>query len=373
VNIDPKTITVGELFAGYDDKGDDGVRAYNGKLDVRPPYQREFVYKDKQRDAVIDTLRKDYPLNLMYWAVRDDGSYEIIDGQQRTISICQFVEGDFSFEKRYFDNLEKDEKEQVLSYPLTVYLCSGTDSEKLAWFETINIAGLELTKQELRNAVYAGPWVTDAKRHFSSRSAPAIGLGGDYMSGASNRQAYLETVIKWISEDGDVDGYMATHQNDPDAHDLWLYFQAVIAWVKASFSVYRKKEMTGLPWGELYNEFKDTKLDPKKLEDEIKTLMIDDDVSSTKGIYAYVLTRNEKTLSLRTFTEAEKRQAYERQNGLCANETKCLTPGNSDGKQVFDSAEMEADHIKPWSKGGKTNPDNCQMLCLACNRQKGAI
>jgi hypothetical protein len=373
VKIDPTTITVGELFEGYDDKGDDGVRAYNGKLDVRPPYQREFVYKDKQRDAVIDTLRKDYPLNLMYWAVRDDGTYEIIDGQQRTISICQFVEGDFSFEKRYFDNLEKDEKEQVLSYPLTVYLCSGSDSEKLAWFETINIAGLELTKQELRNAVYAGPWVTDAKRHFSSRSAPAIGLGGAFMSGAPNRQAYLETVIKWISEDGDVADYMATHQNDPNANDLWLYFQSMIAWVKATFPVYRKKEMTGLPWGEFYNEFQDAKLDPKKLEDEIKTLMIDDEVSTKKGIYAYVLTHNEKHLSLRAFSEAQKRQAYEHQKGLCANKTYCLTPGNSDGKKVFEIAEMEADHIKPWSKGGKTDVDNCQMLCLTCNRQKGAI
>jgi hypothetical protein len=193
------------------------------------------------------------------------------------------------------------------------------------------------------------------------------------MSGVPNRQAYLEAVIKWISEDGDVDGYMATHQNHPDAHDLWLYFQAVIAWIKATFPVYRKKEMTGLAWGAFYNEFKDTKLDPKKLEDEIKTLMIDDDVSNTKGIYAYVLTRNEKTLSLRTFTEAEKRQAYERQNGLCANKTKCLTPGNSDGKKVFDIAEMEADHITPWSKGGKTDTANCQMLCQEDNRRKGAI
>jgi hypothetical protein len=371
VKIEPKTITVGKLFEGYEDNGDDGVRAYDGKLDVRPPYQREFVYKDKQRDAVIDTLRKDFPLNLMYWAVRGDGTYEIIDGQQRTISICQYIDGDFAFEKRYFHNLKKDEKEQVLSYPLTVYLCSGTDSEKLAWFETINIAGLELTKQELRNAVYAGPWVTDAKRHFSSKNAPAIGLGGDYMSGSPNRQAYLEAVIKWISEDGDVEGYMATHQNDPDAHDLWLYFQAVIAWAKATFPAYRRKEMTGLPWGSFYNEFKGAKLNPKKLEDEITTLMMDDDVTTKKGIYASVRTRNEKHLSIRTFSDAQKRAAYERQDGRCANKTKCLTPGNSDGKRVFDITEMEGDHIKPWSKGGKTEAANCQMLCLPCNRQKG--
>lgn len=372
MKIEPKTITVSELVEGYKDEDDLGVRAYGGKLDVRPPYQREFVYRDKQRDAVIDTLRKDFPLNLMYWAVRGDGTYEIIDGQQRTISICQFVEGDFAFEKRYFHNLEEDERAQVLGYPLTVYLCSGADSEKLAWFETVNIAGLELTKQELRNAVYAGPWVTDAKRHFSRREAPAIGLGGDYMSGAPNRQMYLEAVIKWIGG-GDIDGYMAAHQNDPDAHELWLYFQSVIAWVKATFTVLRKKEMAGLPWGAYYNEFKDVKLDPKKLEGEIETLMMDDDVTKKKGIYAYVLTRNEKHLSIRTFSEAQKRQAYERQKGLCANKTHCLTPGNSDGEKVFEITEMEADHIKPWSKGGRTDAANCQMLCLACNRQKGGV
>jgi HNH endonuclease len=224
----------------------------------------------------------------------------------------------------------------------------------------------------LRNAVYAGPWVTDAKRHFSKRDAPAIGLGGDYMSGAPRRQAYMEAVTRWIN-DGDIEGYMATHQNDPNANELWLYFQSVIAWVKATFPVYRKKEMAGLPWGELYNQFKDAKLDPKKLEDEIKTLMIDDDVTKKKGIYAYVLTREEKHLSIRNFTEAEKRAAYERQKGLCANKTKCLTTGNSDGKKVFDISEMEADHITPWSKGGKTDAANCQMLCLACNRQKGGV
>jgi Protein of unknown function DUF262/HNH endonuclease len=371
MKIELQGITVGELVEGYEDNAELGVRAYDGKLDVRPPYQREFIYKDKQRDAVVDTLRRDFPLNVMYWAVRDDGTYEIIDGQQRTISICQFVEGDFAFQGRYFHNLQQDEKEQVCNYRLTVYLCSGTDSEKLDWFKTINIAGEELTNQELRNAVYAGPWVTDAKRHFSKRDSPAHGLGGDYMSGSAIRQQYLETVIKWIN-DGDIEGYMALHQHDPNANELWLYFQGVIAWVKATFPNYRR-EMKGLPWGELYNQFKDAKLDATKLEDEIEALMIDADVTKKKGIYAYVLTREEKHLSIRTFTEAEKRQAYERQKGMCANKTKCLAPGNSDGKRVFDIAEMEADHIKPWSKGGRTNADNCQMLCLPCNRQKGGV
>jgi hypothetical protein len=339
MNIDLKGITVRELVGGYEDNDELGVRAYDGKLDVRPPYQREFVYKDKQRDAVIDTLRRDFPLNVMYWAVRDDGTYEIIDGQQRTISMCQFVDGDFAFQGRYFHNLQLDEKEQVLNYKLTVYLCSGTDSEKLDWFKTIDIAGEELTNQELRNAVYAGSWVTDAKLHFSKNGCPAIGLGGDYMSGAANRQQYLETVIKWIN-DGDIEGYMAAHHHDPNVNDLWLYFQGVIAWVKATFPNYRR-EMKGLPWGELYNQFKDAKLDSKKLENEIKILMVDDDVTRKKGIYAYVLTRGEKHLSIRSFSQAERREAYERQDGICP---KCGTR--------FEIGEMEADHITPWSKVG---------------------
>lgn len=360
MKIDLKTITVGELVEGYEDKDDLGVRAYDGKLDVRPPYQREFVYKEKQRDAVIDTRRKDFPLNVMYWAVRDDGTYEIIDGQQRTISICQFVESDFAFEKRYFHNLEKDEKEQVLNYPLTVYLCSGTDSEKLDWFETINIAGLELTNQELRNAVYAGPWVTDAKRHFSKRDAPAIGLGGDYMSGAPNRQLYLEAVIKWIN-DGDIEGYMATHQHDSDAAPLWDYFRDVIGWVKSTFPTYRQP-MKNVPWGVLYNQYKDEKLDPAKLEQRISELLADDELENNRGIYSYVLDGQEKHLSLRTFSNAQKLAAYERQKGICPL---C--------KKHYELSQMHGDHILPWSKGGKTVPENCQMLCTIDNIKKSNL
>ena len=172
MNIELKKITIRELTEGYEDNDENGVVGYGGKLDIRPPYQREFVYKDKQRDAVIDTITKDFPLNVMYWAVREDGNFEVIDGQQRTISISQFIDGDFSVkignfpENRAFHNLQKDEKEQILNYELMVYLCSGTDSEKLEWFRTINIAGEKLTEQELRNAVYSGSWVSDAKRFF---------------------------------------------------------------------------------------------------------------------------------------------------------------------------------------------------------------
>lgn len=357
MNIELKEITVRELTNGYEDNEEGGVLGYDGKLDIRPPYQREFIYKDQQRDAVIDTVIKGFPLNVMYWAVREDGNYEVIDGQQRTISIAQFVEGDFAFNNRYFHNLQEDEKQQILNYKLTVYLCSGTDSEKLEWFKTINIAGEELTQQELRNAVYSGSWVSDAKRHFSKNGCAAYGLGGDYLSGTAIRQDYLETTIKWISDNA-IEDYMAKNQNEPNANELWLYFQSVISWVKAIFPNYRR-EMKGVDWGFLYNQFKDDKFDSSKLEEEISLLMEDEDVTKKKGIYTYVLTRKEKYLNIRAFSPNQKREAYERQKGVCVV---C--------KEKFEIEEMEADHITPWHEGGQTSAENCQMLCREDNRRK---
>lgn len=357
MKIELKEITVRELTNGYEDKAGDGVIGFDGKLDIRPPYQREFIYKDKQRDAVINTITKDFPLNVMYWAVREDGNFEVIDGQQRTISIAQFVEGDFAFENRYFHNLQKDEKEKILNYKLMVYLCSGSDSEKLEWFRTINIAGEKLTDQELRNAVYSGSWVSDAKRYFSKNGCAAYSLGGDYLNGSAIRQDYLETTIQWISGDK-IEDYMAQKQNEPNANEIWLYFQNVINWVKVVFPEYRR-EMKGIDWGSLYNEFKDKNVDSKKLEEEISVLMMDEDVTKKKGIYHYVLTRKEKHLNIRAFSDKQKREAYERQKGICAV---C--------EEHFKLNEMEADHITPWHLGGKTNSNNCQMLCKEDNRRK---
>ena len=355
-----KEITIRELAEDYKDHAEEGVTGYAGRLDIRPPFQREFVYDDKQRKAVIDTVKKGFPLNVMYWAVRKDGNYEIIDGQQRTISICQYVNSDFSFKDMFFHNLQDDEQEQILNYKLTVYECSGTDSEKLEWFKTINIAGEELTDQELRNAVYHGSWVTDAKRYFSKTGCPAYQIGGKYMSGTAIRQDYLETVIKWIN-DGKIEEYMSKNQNEPNASKLWLYFTTVINWVETTFTNYRR-EMQGVPWGELYNEHKDENLDSTKLEEQISELMQDPDVTNKKGIYHYVLNGKEKHLNIRAFNDRDKREAYERQKGICVV---C--------KEHFEIEEMEADHITPWHAGGKTIPENCQMLCKECNRRKSGI
>jgi hypothetical protein len=360
VKIELKEITIRELAEDYEDNSEGGVKGYGCKLNIRPPYQREFVYKDKQRDAVINTLIRDFPLNVMYWAVCEDGTYEVVDGQQRTISLCQFVEGEFAFNERYFHNLQKDEKEKILNYKLMIYLCSGTDSQKLDWFKTINIAGEKLTDQELRNAVYAGSWLADAKRYFSKTGCPAYSIGEDFLTGSPIRQDYLETVIAWISN-GEVEAYMAKQQHKPNANELWLYYQSVINWVKATFVKYRK-QMKGIDWGTLYAEFKDKDFDSVKLELEIAKLMEDEDVSNKKGIYAYVLTRKEKHLNIRAFSDNQKREAYERQKGIC---TVC--------KEHFELEEMEADHITPWHTGGKSKAENCQMLCKEDNRRKSGV
>ena len=352
-----KEITVRELAEGYEDNAEGGVVGYGGKLDIRPPYQREFIYKDKQRDAVINTLTKDFPLNVMYWAVCDDGGFEVIDGQQRTISVCQYVNGDFSHQNMYFHNLQDDEQQQILNYKLSVYLCSGTDSERLDWFRTINIAGEKLTDQELRNAVYSGSWVTDAKRYFSKNGCAAYGLASKHLNGSPIRQDYLETAIKWISKDS-IEQYMAKNQHEPNANELWLYFQSVINWVKIVFPECRR-EMKSVNWGFLYNQFENEKYNSKKLEIEIAELMQDEDVTKKSGIYPYVITRDEKYLSIRAFTDKQKREAYEGQEGICV---KC--------EKHFEIEEMEADHITPWHDGGKTTAKNCQMLCKHDNRAK---
>ncbi|HEV2098183.1 MAG TPA: DUF262 domain-containing protein [Stellaceae bacterium] len=360
MKIDLKEITIETLTDGFVDSDEQGVVAYGGKLDIRPPYQREFIYKDKQRDAVIDSVRKEFPLNTMYWAVRNDGDYEVIDGQQRTLAICQYVNCDFSIDGLAFHNLQDDQQQQILGYKLMVYFCSGTDSEKLDWFRTINIAGEEHTDQELRNAVYAGPWTADAKRYFSRTNGAAQGLASNYLRGSPIRQEYLETAIDWQSN-GKIEDYMSQHQHDANATPLWHHFQGVINWVKATFPKYRR-EMKGVRWGRLYSQFHSKSFDTDKLEQEVTALMMDDDVTRKSGIYPYVLDRNERHLNIRAFTENNKREAYERQKGICPKCTK-----------HFEINEMEADHITPWRDGGKTMAANCQMLCKDDNRRKSAV
>ena len=366
-------VSIRDLCEGYEDDGEEGVVGYGGKLNIRPKYQRNFVYEGKRvhlRNAVIDTVTKGFPLNSMYWADIGGGKYEVIDGQQRIISICQYVDGVFSVldrnnEPMFFENLSQTAQDAILDYELMVYFCEGKPEDKLVWFRTINIAGAVLSEQEMRNATYSGPWVTDAKRYFSRRNNPASRLAGKYTSGDWNRQELLETAIKWMQfheQGGSVEDYMAAHQKDGDAKALWSHFEKVIEWVEDTFiggNADERKPMKSVNWGELYTAHGNRKLNPKKLRGEVERLMADEDVTSKKGIYCYVLDGKEKHLSIREFKESEKRTAYERQKGVCP-----------DCEAAFDIAEMEADHITPWSKGGKTEPDNCCMRCAECNRRK---
>ena len=370
MKIEMYEIPISEVVAGYLDSADNGVVAYHGRLDVRPPFQREFIYKDNQRDEVIRTIRKGFPLNVMYWSVsgkNDEGedTYELMDGQQRTISIGQYVAGDFSIDHRGFGNLTTDEQQQILDYKLNIYICDGTEKEKLDWFKIINIVGEELTPQELRNAIYTGSWLADAKKKFSKPSGVGIKIGEPYVKGEPKRQEFLETALSWIAdkENITIEDYMADNQHEANAEELLNYFRTVIKWIETVFPTPKgkkpRKEMKGLKWGILYNKYADKF--KVSLEDKVDALMADDEVGKKSGIYEYLLSGDEKYLSLREFRDNEKRTAYEKQKGICAI---CGEP--------FDFDQMQGDHIKPWSLGGKTVLENCQMLCQKCNLEKKA-
>ena len=368
MNIQERKIKVRDLVEGYTCDADTGVHGYGGLLDIRPPYQREFRYNQKQKQAVVDTILKGFPLNTMYWSVVGDGTYEMIDGQQRTLSICEFHEHVFNIEDPergvlYFRSLTQEEKEAFLDYELTVYLCTGTDKEKLDWFRVINIAGERLLDQELLNAIHVGPFVCDARRYFSKTGCPAYKIGGDLLNGTAIEQAYLATVLHWAARrDGieKVDEYMSAHKDDANASQLWAYFSAIVTWVRTTFPKYRR-EMKGLDWGLLYDRYHQQIYDTQALEEQIRALMEDDEIMKKSGIYSYVLSGDLRDLSFRTFDKKQKREAYERQQGICPH---C--------GQHFQLEEMEADHITPWAEGGITTADNCQMLCRNCNRRKGA-
>lgn len=366
MKISKRSVKVKDLVEGYVDKRDEGVEGLGGNLDIRPPYQREFIYSDDKQQAVIDSVLSGFPLSIMYWVDLGNDRYEVLDGQQRTLSICKFISHDFSIKQgknpQYFGGLTQDEQEIIMNYELDVYVCEGTEQEKLAWFERINVIGEPLTKQELRNSAYTGTWLSDAKKYFSKSSSP-IDKYSKYLSGSKNRQAWLETVLKWAShaEYGEVniEQYMADHKQDDDAKELWQYIFKVFNWVDFLFNY--RKNMKGLDWGGLFNTYsQDTfKLNKDELEEEVSSLMTDESLESSKGIYYYIFTRDEKYLDIRAFTPRQKQIAYERQKGIC--------PVCGD---FYEIDEMHADHIIPFSKGGKTEQDNCQVLCRKDNLMK---
>lgn len=370
MKITPIQVTVADLTKNYKDDGDGGVFGYDGRLTIRPSFQREFVYKDKQRNSVIDSVMKDRPLNVMYWSKTGPDTYEVLDGQQRTISIAQYINKDFPINidgnDKFFQNLTSTEQDKILNYQLTIYVCEGTDKEKLEWFEIINIAGEVLTHQELLNATFTGPWLSDAKTYFSKRNCTAGQMAEGYIKGNPIRQDYLEKALFWIADRDELKNgqeYMARHQQDRDANELWQYFMTVINWAKMLFPITRRNITEVQDWGILYNRYHNNSYNSNTLEADMKTLLMDDDVTKKSGIIPYVLSDrtkyDEKTLSIRAFTDSEKRAAYEKQKHICPI---C--------RKEYKYEEMQGDHIIPWSQGGHTKPDNLQMLCRKCNSEK---
>lgn len=366
------SVTVGVITKGYVNNEELGVRGYDGRLDIRPPYQREFIYNEREQQAVITTVLNGYPLNVMYWVRRADDAecpYEVIDGQQRTLSLCEYVAGKFSYDFKNFFNQPEDIRLRILDYPLTVYVCEGEPSEKLEWFKTINIAGKPLNEQEINNAIFAGPFVSDAKRHFSKSNCGAYRLGKDLVNGTPIRQDFLKKALEWMADHETRDGhrqsavgYMSAHQHDPNANNLWQYFQTVLNWAMNNFDMKRfKKIMKGLDWALLYDKYHTETLDTVEMGRRISELMRDSEILRQSGIIPYVLTGDEHYLDLRAFPEDIKLAVWEQQGHLCAV---C-------GKE-FDFEFMEGDHITPWRDGGRTVVENCQMLCRECNRRKGA-
>lgn len=386
MEIKREAIKVKDLCDGYvNDEMDieKGVYAYSGKLCVRPAFQRSFIYGKKEENAVIDTALKGFPLNIMYWVDNGDGTYDCLDGQQRTISLCNFVDGVSSYnspwlngnKKTYFHTLKRvnpDLAEKFLNYELEVYICKGTKAEQLEWFRTINIAGQALTSQELRNANYVSSWLTDAKRYFSrtstSNKCPAERLGGQYTKENANRQELLEQVITWrigSNKDEDICQYMEDHINDKDASDLWNYFNNVIEWIKEIFPGTYDDGMASVKWGYLYNNYHNEKFNPDEIAEELEHLIefkASNELTATMAkIIEYCITHDEKLLSHREFSPAQKTALYTRQKGICPD---C-------GKHYLKTA-MHAHHIIPWCNGGLTDMSNGVMLCKECHTLRHA-
>lgn len=374
--INEMDLPIRDLVVAYNEDDTTGrVSAMGGRLDVRPEYQREFVYDEKQQSAVINTVMHQFPLNIMYFVRRPDDTFEVLDGQQRIISICRYITNPAisakipaatgGYNMVNFNNLDTAAKDAFLDYQLRVYICEGTDKEKLDWFQVINIAGEVLEQQEIRNALYHGPWLTSAKSAFSRRNCAAHRKYGKYMAGDYIRQKYLETVFSWKAEQEGFTGrdaivqFMQVHRDDPDANDLWNYYEDVFAWVQKVFGAGFDKSMKGVLWGFLYNAHKDDNLDPTLIQANVERLLADSEVQKKAGIYPYLLTGEEKYLNIRQFDSDVALSVYHAQGGKCAL---C--------GQAKDFKEMHADHIQPWSKGGKTVPENCQMLCVQCNLKK---
>jgi hypothetical protein len=360
-----------------------GLFGLGGKLTIQPEYQRNYIYADgggKREQAVIDSLLKGYPLGLIYFNKVAENKFEVLDGQQRITSIGRFVTNKFAImdndNPKNFDSLPADQQAKLRDSKLLIYECEGTETEIKQWFETINIAGVPLSPQELLNAIYSGPFVTLAKAEFSNSQNANIQKWSAYIKGSANRQDFLERALDWVSK-GNIGGYLKDHRKDKNINELKTYFNSVIDWVSTVF-VDVRPEMRGLEWGRLYELYHGKSYDPKKMSDDVKKLAADPYVTSRKGIFEYLLggSEDKKLLVVRVFDEKVKRVAYAKQTQAAERKGKsncplCATGPEANKSRIYKLDEMDADHVSAWSKGGDSSSKNCQMLCITHNRAKG--
>lgn len=379
-------LSVKEICDGfvYNELEGKGLFGLSGKLTIQPEYQRNYIYSDdggKREAAVIESVLRGYPLGLIYFNQVCEGNLEVLDGQQRITSLGRFVTGKFAIKdgdgnEQYFDGMARDKQAKILETKLLIYECEGTESEIKEWFKTINIAGVPLKEQELLNAIYSGPFVTLAKAEFSNSQNANIQKWSAYVKGSANRQDFLERALDWVSR-GEISDYMSLHRKDNSIKELKTTFNTVIDWVAGVFTDV-ESEMCGLEWGRLYEAYHSTAYDPSKVSAEVQRLYGDSYVKNRKGIYEYILggSTDTKLLEVRVFDDATKKSVYAAQTKKAdakgeSNCPLCALGHDANRNKIWKLADMDADHVAAWSKGGSSDIKNCQMLCKTHNRAKG--
>jgi hypothetical protein len=378
--------TVDEVLRGfvYNELEGKGLFGLEGQLVIQPEYQRYYIYGDGKRDvAVVDSVLMGYPLGLIYF--NDNGeSLEVLDGQQRITSLGRFVTGKFAIkyngQEQTFGSLPKDLKDIISNSKLDVYVCSGTETEIKEWFKTINTEGVPLNNQELLNSIYSGPFITEAKAEFSKSSNAQLQKWSAYVKGDPKRQEILSVALEWVSSANktSIDAYLAEHRRSGDITQIKAYFTSVIDWVGSVFPGSPRREMRGLPWGQLYEKHHATAYNSKETTADLERLLNDPQVNNSRGIYEYLLGGkiDKQLLDVRIFGEDVKRAAYSRQTETSnsqeiSNCPLCALGNNANKARIYTREEMDADHVTAWSNGGKSDLDNCEMLCITHNRAKG--
>jgi len=380
-NISVKDICDGFVYNELEGKGLFGL---SGKLTIQPEYQRNYIYSSdggKKEVAVIESILKEYPIGLIYFNKVSEDKFEVLDGQQRITSVGRFVTDKFAIKdengmEQYFSGIATDKQSKILATKLLIYECEGKESEIKEWFKTVNIAGVPLNDQELLNAVYSGPFVTLGKEEFSNSQNANIQKWSAYIKGSANRQAFLERVLDWVSK-GNIGDYMSRHRYDKNISELKTYFNSVIDWVSSVFTDV-ESEMRGLEWGRLYEQYHKKAYGSIKVSKEVHELYGDPYVKNRKGIFEYILggSIDTKLLDVRVFDEATKRSFYASQTETAKAKKKsncphCVIGHDANKNKIWSFGEMDADHVSAWSRGGKSDIKNCQMLCKTHNRAKG--